>query len=246
MGESAPVASAWRGLKTYALDYVSGVVWLVALSLALDVPSDFLSRSPFKELLNNSTNGASFALVVAGLVVPYCLDVVMAPISILAMNWVLRLERRFPSLGLPVHGKRLDKLNRIAAAEVRKVFPYDIEVTRPLKVTLLRLHNPYIANWVARGREGIDLRVSTAAPASVLIGSIVWKSGLSVNSGIVAVFLGVLLFLVAAQAINRDHRSQLTLLNIALLATLKEPVGSDRKEPVVEGREPVGEGAEDG
>jgi hypothetical protein len=212
-------------LRSYVLDYAAGTIWTVAILLVSGLPLDFFGSSPFKELLASSGTGATLLIALAAVIVPYCANIIMQPISLGIMNRVVALERFVSRLSARLRAKtaqdevKSNPLSRLVRGVIRKHIPAsDVSASRSVRLMLLRLQNQAMASWLDNEKDQIWFRATAAPPASLLAGAIVWRVvHPSAGASLVAVAVGLVVFVVAAVAINGELKTLDKRIDISIV-----------------------------
>jgi hypothetical protein len=190
---------------SYARDYVAGVLWLLAwLSAALSwqqfraivVSVDLLVAD--LPHLRAPDLVISLMVIIAGVILPYCVEVAIKPLSFLFMTAIQVLQRR---AGRAKHRERLER--RLHAKQViDSLLNVNARISTTAELLILEVHQPTMARRLGRGQAELNFRVGTLLPASFLLGVAIAKMTTTLAGTWAGIAGGVVVFGIGAWSAN--------------------------------------------
>jgi hypothetical protein len=224
--------------RPYVFDYVVGILWVVSTAM-LFVHFDHVVG--LAKALNTVASSAArialpdfavgFMLIVAGVIIPYCITAAMRPFNILIMNFLLTVQRgifkRRPRARLVV-------IRRSADAAIAKIASFQSPARGDAKLHFLTLRAQPIAANLKATREGIDFRAALVMPVSLFFGAVVFRAldghSWPILTAAIAVLIAGVAYAAGVWVANSDlaHYKEsvdLAVLIAAALSTTPEKAG---------------------
>jgi hypothetical protein len=215
-------------ISRYIFDYIVGIIWIAAgivwvvSSAWFSSAGNAISRlASVKSSLQIPDFVIGFLLAIGGVVLPYCVSVVLKPATLGLMGLLQRAERRFrrwrasrhpsadkePSIDL-LAGKRIEGELQCARAYIG----------REVRVTFAHVRVPSVAPYVTAIEEEVYFRATAVLPSALLVGGMVYRLPIALHLALSAGATSALL-LFGAWASNWQFRSwMLTVNTVVLLA----------------------------
>jgi hypothetical protein len=172
-------------VSRYAFDYIVGILWIAgAIAWAvstkvLDITASWFSRTASVPKIPDFVIG--FLLAIAGVVLPYCVSVVLKPATLKLMAALQKLDRRLrrwqrsrqkpkavEDQAPPLDALAKDRLVRELKCRGR-------DISREVRVTFVQVRNQSAAAYISAIEGEVFFR-ATAVPASaVFVGGIVYR-----------------------------------------------------------------------
>jgi len=208
-------------VRSYLFDYVTGILWLVAAAMmagSSNWPQHVI------EVLNATAKipefVVGFAVVIAGVVLPYCVSILVRPVTLRLMSILLKQQRSFErwkrkrsAAATTTKGKALDVL---AAEQVMKRLSYSGDVNREIRLMYLYATNPSLALRIEKMRDDIWFHAAAVLPSALLLGSFGYRT-VPVQPLAVGVFVTFVTFSFATWFTNREQAVWWDSLSVAVL-----------------------------
>jgi hypothetical protein len=167
------------GVRRYAFDYIVGLLWLVALGFAFKTENGIVCLAKFvsdvgaaSDIKHIPEQAWMFALIVAGVVVPYCMSLVVSPVAFAFSNVVLRF-----GLKAEQHSRLDDGETIFAVAE--QIIQSTVEATFGHTDGTMLLYveavAPRLATGIRRSYDEFSFRIGTIIPVVALIVMAVYR-----------------------------------------------------------------------
>ncbi|MBV9071280.1 MAG: hypothetical protein JO231_21375 [Acidobacteria bacterium] len=207
-------------VQTYILEYVTGILWILGLIVALPGTSNVAgivsttasALKPLKEFeIPDAVIGGLAA--VAGVVIPYAIAMAFRPLSLWPMNGLLKAFRLFEKKILK--RERRD-LHRLTVKCLEAALAITSTVDYPEQLAFITSKNEAVAAALEWARNDAVFRAASVLPSALLFGAIAFR--FTPASLTLAVAIGVVAFLLGATfAIQmlgrwRDRTESLILL----------------------------------
>jgi hypothetical protein len=179
-------------VSRYVFDYIVGILWIVG-GIAWAVSTTVLHTigglfSQIASVAKLPDFVLGFLLAIAGVVLPYCVSVVLKPATLKLMAELQQLDRRirrwrsFKEKQQALKkddGRSLDQLAEYRL--VRELKCRRREITREVRVTFVQVLNPSAAAYISAIEGEVFFR-ATAVPASaIVVGGIVYHLPISLH-----------------------------------------------------------------
>jgi hypothetical protein len=171
-------------VSRYAFDYIVGILWIaggVAWAISTKVVDTTASRlSQIASVPKLPDFVIGFLLAIAGVVLPYCVSVVLKPATLKFMAARQKLDRRFRgwrwSREKPKPLDQVSSLDVLARDRlVSELRCRERDISREVRVTFVQVRNQSAAAYISAIEGEVFFR-ATAVPASaVLVGGIVYR-----------------------------------------------------------------------
>jgi hypothetical protein len=183
--------AAWSGSRTpilaisrYAFDYIVGILWIaggVAWAVSTKVVDTTASRlSQIASVPKLPDFVIGFLLAIAGVVLPYCVSVVLKPATLKFVGALQKLDRGLRrwrrSREKPEPLDQVPSLDVLARDRlVSELKCRERDISREVRVTFVQVRNQSAAAYISAIEGEVFFR-ATAVPASaVLVGGIVYR-----------------------------------------------------------------------
>ena len=161
-------------LRPYVFDYVTGVLWLLAgaaailrteyvVTLAVGV-DNVASKMPHATIPAFVTG---FFLVIAGVILPYCLNVIVKMPTLELMNRFLKLQRR---RNTSRQARAAAQVQQSAISTIQRSAGIGSDVSSNFALLYLETLQPTVAAGLRTTRQEIDFRASSALPIALIVG----------------------------------------------------------------------------
>ena len=217
-----------EAVRPYALEYITGVLWLIAAGSVLGSAKAFYSAldildSAGKHLAHVRVPDIVAALIttIVGIILPYCGAVVLRPITLVLMNVLLAFQRKARGAA---HKERMDLRFKTRQA-IDRHLQTEAHVSTSLQLFLLEVLQPLMARRLIRATQDLQFRVGVVIPISLIIAEAT-KIIAGVHlynpwSTVAGVITGCLFFFVAVWLANSQFERLLEETLAALLITLE-------------------------
>ncbi len=186
------------GIRRYVFAYVAGLLWLIALCLAFITEGRIIYLARYISTVSTASGVTNipqsvwiFGLIVAGVVIPYCISLAVSPLTLAFSNVVL--NARFRSLRHAKLGDAetiFETADRIVQATTDATFSH----TDGAMLLYVDAVVPRLAVDINRAYDDLFFRIDALIPSACLIGIVIYR--------VTAVhWVGVLLASVAAIAV---------------------------------------------
>jgi|GEM_PF-3728806 len=160
-------------VRPYIFDYTTGVLWLTASVMAL-VREEHLHRlGKAVDLLASETSHvklptvvAGFMVVIAGVILPYCVNIVLKLPTLRLLNYLLSLQRRASG----EEAKKADELRRMAVSAIQRLAGIDADISAVLSLLYLETLLPTIGASLRSARQEILFKAYAALPIALIVG----------------------------------------------------------------------------
>jgi hypothetical protein len=211
-----------QAVSRYVFDYIVGILWIaagIAWAVSADSLDHLLTRIATLPKLPDFALG--FLLAIAGVVLPYCVSVVLKPATLKLMNALQKVDRGLRKLFREQSEETNDSgssLNQLARDRLVSELKTDRLDFREAGVTFLEARNPSVAVYISAIEREIFLRATAVPPSAILVGGLVdhflAPSHLSLS---VLVMIALLIF--GSWSSNKDFESWMLTINTAILLT---------------------------
>jgi hypothetical protein len=218
-------ASRIQTIRPYVFDYVSGVLWLVAV-LAAFVQEEHLQRlAASVESIAVQVPHATvpsfvtgFFLIVAGVILPYCVNVILKMPSLILLSLLLNLQRRNDD---SEEAKDIVRLRDLAMQTIQRAAGTESYVSPSLTLLYLETLQPSIALNLRATRQEIDFKAYAALPVALIIaftaGRLASEWLVTYAAIAIGLALGIGSFLVAVWSNNKALDNTYADMAMALL-----------------------------
>lgn len=243
-------------IRPYVFDYVVGALWLIAVAAAIFTKTFMLTVASLLDLAATTmshviipTFVTGFLLVIAGVVLPYCLNVVVKMPTLQLMNWFLKYQRK---RNVSNDAEEAQRVKASAIKTIQRAAGVGSYISSNFALLYLETLQPTVAARLRAVRQEVDFRASSALPVALIAALVAGRvAGLwlvSYAAMFVAITVGVASFLTAVWSTNHALDNMYEDLAVALLvadARQRQPsaintalpeVAPDMHEPVVTDR----------
>ena len=230
-----------RAVSRYVFDYIVGILWIISgLAWAASTRVLHTTDSLFSQIAPVSKLPElvlGFLLAIAGVVLPYCVSVVLKPATLKLMGALQKLDRRLrrwrwskkEQQGLNEDdGPSLDKLavDRV----IRELKCRRSDIDRQVRVTFVQVRNPSAATYTAAIEEEVFFRATTVPASAVLVGGIVYRLPIALHIALSIVAMIALLGF-GSWLSNRVFNDWVKILNTAIVLTPEAASTNDLAGP---------------
>jgi len=211
-----------QAISRYVFDYIVGILWIAAGIAWAESPQALAGLFNRIESLPKIPDFAlDFLLVIAGIVLPYCVSVVLKPATLKFMDLLQGIDRglrkrlRKKSTSASDSDPRINDLARLRLVRELKC---KRKFSREVAVTFVQVRNPEVAAYISAIEGEIFLRAKAVPPSAILLGGLVYRFlAPSHLSWSILLMVGLLGF--GSWSSNKDFESWLLTVNTAILLT---------------------------
>lgn len=187
-------------LQPHVLEYVTGVLWLLALLIAWPGSSNVAGlTSAVATVLKPLTQlklpdfVVGFLVSVGGVVVPYALALAFRPITIWLMNALLKLMRIVQKRVLNL--ERRD-LHRVTVAKLQEALGISSDIDSPEQLAYIASHDQSAATNLEWSYNDVVFRAGSTLPSALMFAAIAYR--FTVASFFTSTVVGVVVFGISA------------------------------------------------
>jgi|SRR5215213_3454645 len=214
-------------LQPHILEYVTGILWILALLASLPGSGDVAGfiggvATVLKPLMDLKMPDlvTGFLVAIGGVVVPYALAMAFRPLTLWLMNRLLRVTRL---VNLRLMKRERRDLYHSAMKHLQVVLGISSEVDSPEQLAYVGFHNESVAAMLEWSLNDVIFRAASTLPSAIMFAAIAYR--FTPASLFTASVVGIVIFGLSAahsiQMLNRwqDRAESLTIL----YATAKTP-----------------------
>src|SRR5262245_3974185 len=166
-------------VRPYVFDYIVGVLWLVPIMIVIctiDRLRQFaLAIDSVAASMSNTTIPSfvvGFFLMVVGIILPYCVAIVLKMPTLWLMNRLLKIQRSWAKASAKAEQPLQDpEVNQLATSAVQRAAGSDGYVSWTLALLYLEVLQANMAAALRSARQDIDFRAAAALPIALIIGT---------------------------------------------------------------------------
>lgn len=166
-------------IQTYILEYVTGILWILGLVVALPGTRDVAgivsaTASALKPLKDLNTPDAVIGglAAVAGAVIPYAIAMAFRPLSLWPMNGLLKAFRWFQK---EIMKRERRDLHQLTVKQLKTALAITSEVDYPEQLAFITSRNEAVAAALEWARNDVVFRAASALPSALLFGAIAFR-----------------------------------------------------------------------
>lgn len=172
-------SSTIENTRPYVFDYVVGVLWVVAIATTFLRHEHILAVAKGTDQIASAAThvrapdfAIGFLIVIAGVIVPYCVAAALRPITLVTMNSFLTLQRNRLNAAKSV---RMELLRRSANARLSRIASIKNDIRTPAKLHFLALRAAPIELNLRAIRQVIDFRAALVMPVSLFFAGLFFR-----------------------------------------------------------------------
>lgn len=215
-------------ISRYIFDYIAGVLWIAA-GITCVVSHEWLRSATnninrlasVKSALQIPDFVIGFLLVIGGVVLPYCISVVLRPGTLRLMSLFQKLERRLHRWRLsnpPGDSKGKEpSIDLLATRRIQRELKCGrTNIGREVRVTFVHVRVPSVAPYITANEEAVFFRATAVLPSAVLVGAMVYHLSVPFHL-VLGVGITIALLVLGAWLSNRDFNGWMSTVNTVIL-----------------------------
>lgn len=205
----------FRELHVYALDYLSGALWLLAFTLFRLPAIDFDRIQAVVVAISDKANWAiGFTVVVGGVILPYCIGSAFKPLTVLLTGYLFRYRFFNPAVEKTPEQLPLFK----AASEIiaRRLGEQMNPVQPGVRQLIIGTYDAALERRLTRALAEASFRASALLPSALVVGGFLYRV-IPAPLHLAAGPLTLLIFIMGVRATNYAAYTNQLVLNVALV-----------------------------
>jgi ABC-type multidrug transport system fused ATPase/permease subunit len=222
-------AETLSSIRSYLLDYVVGILWLLSAALIAGSADWLTAMVDILQMVRDLPEFVlGFAVVIAGVVVPYCVSILVRPITIQIMNRFLHIHRSFRKWRRTRRAAKEkphatgETAGSLANKRLTKLFGHFDLNSRQVRLTYLYARNRSLAAQLEKTQDDIWFQAAAALPSAILVASITYRVA-AWHPAYISAGLGLITFSFASWSINRQFMEWWSCLDAAVLVVPENP-----------------------